>query len=118
MVWEKARGVIAAAAAIADWRRNLRRVFKPSISTAVPSKRVRRTRCIFLRNVVPLPDTLKGNFVRKVTLASKDGAIEIVGTAAYVTPNTRLVVDSVEGLPRWVKNETRRAADFGGLFEE
>jgi hypothetical protein len=53
-----------------------------------------------------------------VTPASKNAAIEIVGTAGYVTPNTRLVVDSIEGLPRWVKNEPRRAADFGGAFEE
>jgi len=93
MVWEKARGAIAAAAAIADWRRNLRRVVKLSISTAVPSKGVRRTRRIFLGNVVPLPDTFKGNFVRKATRASEDAAIEIVGTAVYVTPNIRLVVD-------------------------
>jgi hypothetical protein len=68
--------------------------------------------------VIPLADTLKGNFVRKVIRASKHGAIEIVGTAGYVAANTMLVVDRVEGLPRWVKNKPRRAADFGGLFED
>src|SRR3984957_5259453 len=41
-VWEKARGTIAPAAAIADWRRNLRRVVKRSVSIPVDSNGVLR----------------------------------------------------------------------------
>jgi hypothetical protein len=44
-------------------------------------------RCIFARNVVPLSDTFKGNFVRKTTRASEDTATEIVGTTASVSPS-------------------------------
>jgi ribosomal protein L11 len=79
MIWEKARGAIAAVAAITDWRRNLRRVVKA------------------------INPSTRSNW--QATKASGHVTIEAVVTAVYVMPSTSRSLK--KALRRMIASEAR-----------